>query len=394
MINKKIAIVTGTRAEYGLLKPIIQKIQDDKELQLCLIVTGTHLSKKYGFTFHEIELDGFSINYKVNMNLENNTPYGISCAMGQEIVELAEIFDKEKIDMVILLGDRYEIETAGIAALISSIPIAHLHGGELTEGLIDDAIRHSLTKMSMLHFTSTPEYRKRVIQMGENPKRVFYVGALGTENIRNSTLYSIDELCGKFGECFRKPYFMITYHPVTLEPGSAQKQFNNLLTSLSSFKDYTCIFTYANADSEGTIINQMTEKYVNNNDNAFAFVSMGKNGYLSALKHCKAVIGNSSSGLIEAPSFHIPTVNIGNRQTGRITGNTVLSCGNSSEDIVKTISTALSPEFNRLCRSSQNIYDKEGTSETIVKEIKKFLSQDISTAKKFYDIDFKLENQK
>lgn len=386
---KKIAVITGTRAEYGLLKPVMEKINKDKELQLLLIVTGMHLSEQYGYTFHEIERDGFFIDHKVDMDLTDNTSYGISHAIGQEMIGMAKVFETEKPELIILLGDRFEIISAAVSALIFNIPIAHIHGGELTEGSIDDGIRHSVTKMSMLHFTSTPEYSKRVIQMGENPERVFCVGALGIENIKNLNLYSRKELGDKFNRCFEQPYLMITYHPVTLEKGAAQEQFANLLKGLSNLEGYAFVFTYANADAEGALINKMIEEYIKNfPDRGCAFVSMGQVGYLSALKYCTAVIGNSSSGIIEAPSFHIPTVNIGNRQAGRVAGNTVVNCGNTEKEIKEALSMALSPEFTSRCKTAKNPYDKEGTSDTIVKEIKRYLSNGNKLKKKFYDIEF------
>jgi len=389
---KKVAVVTGTRAEYGLLKPVIEKVNQDESLQLCLVVTGMHLSAQYGYTFHEIEKDGFCIDYKVEMNLDDNTPYGISCAIGQEMAGMAEVFEKEKPELIILLGDRFEIESVAITALIFNIPIAHIHGGELTEGSIDDGIRHSVTKMSMLHFTSTLEYAKRVIQMGEEPERVFCVGALGTENIKKLDLYSREELSEKFGRCFEQPYLMITYHPVTLEQGLAQEQFTNLLEALSNLEGYVFIFTYANADPEGMMINGIIEKYIKKfPDKAYAFVSMGQVGYLSALKYCAAVVGNSSSGIIEAPSFHVPTINIGNRQAGRVMGDTVVNCGNSREEIERAFSAALSREFMLCCKKAENPYDKEGTSDAIVKEIKKYLERNGKLEKRFYDINFYME---
>lgn len=384
---KKIAVLTGTRAEYGLLKPVIKRISEDNALQLCLIVTGMHLSAKYGFTFHEIENDGFHIDCKVDMNLDNNTPYGISCAMAEEMEGLAGAFEKEKPDFLVLLGDRYEVEMAAVTAMMFGIPIAHIHGGELTEGAIDDGIRHAVTKMSMLHFTSTQEYANRVIQMGEEPKRVFYVGALGSENIKKQELYSREELCEKFGQGFKNSYLLITYHPVTLEHGQAKEQFDNLLKSLSDLEDYVFIFTYANADAEGAVINQMIEDYTRKfPEKAYAFVSMGQKGYLSALKYCSAVVGNSSSGIIEAPSFHVPTINIGKRQTGRVMADTVISCGNSCEEIKNALSTALGQDFRNHCRISENPYEKEGTSERIVEEIKNYLDKKPVAGKKFYDI--------
>jgi len=382
---KKIAVVTGTRAEYGLLKPVIKHICEDNSLKLCLIVTGMHLSEKYGSTYKEIECDGFKIDYKVNMNLDDNSAYGITCAMSREMIGMADVFAEERPDMLVLLGDRYETYVAAITAMMFEIPITHIHGGELTEGAVDDSIRHAITKMSMLHFTSTEDYSRRVIQMGEAPERVFNVGALGVENIENIKLYTRAELCDIYKtNIFSDKYLMITYHPVTHESGLARKQFSDLLMALSELKDYKLIFTYANADVEGKVINEMIEKYIEDNpDKACAYVSMGQKGYLSALKYCSAVIGNSSSGIIEAPSFNIPTINIGHRQDGRVKADTVIDCENDKESISFTIKKALS---STNCKSSINPYKGKNTSENIVNIIKKYMSGGRNCKKTFYDI--------
>lgn len=385
---KKIGIVTGTRAEYGLLKPVMQKIKEDQDLKLCLIVTGMHLSEQFGYTYKEIEKDGFHIDYINDMKLTSDTSYGICRSMGIELGGFAEIFEKDRVDLLVLLGDRYEIQIAAVAAVIYRIPIAHIHGGELTEGLIDDVIRHSVTKMSELHFTSTKMYAKRVMQMGEQSDRVFCVGALGTENIKRQVLFEKDELCKNFGDIFTNPYIMVTYHPVTLENNSAEWQFENLLNVISRHNEFNYIFTYANSDMDGKIINEMIEEFVKYNENAKAFKSMGQIGYLSALKYCEAVIGNSSSGIIEAPSFHIPTMNIGERQMGRVRAETVIDCGYSVQEIEGALDKIRSREFKEFCQKCDNPYEGIDTSGTIVQEIKKFLDTNTGNKKKFYDIEF------
>lgn len=388
---KKVCVITGTRAEYGLLKPLIQKIENDSKLKLQLVATGMHLSPEFGLTYKEIEEDGFVITDWNEMLLSSDTPNGITKSVGLGIIGFADIFTKIFPDIVIILGDRYEIFAAATAAMIHRIPIAHIHGGELTQGAIDDAIRHSITKMSTLHFTSTEEYRKRVVQLGEHPKRVFYVGALGVENIKKQKLMSKEELSKSIGFSLESPYVLVTFHPVTLEDNTSQKQFENLLEALDRFQEYHIVFTKANADTNGRIINQKIDWYVQQNNNrAVAYESLGMIRYLSALKYCEMVIGNSSSGIMEAPSFHIPTVNIGNRQLGRIRAESVIDYGNSVEDISTAIGKAKTLKEERTLKKIKNPYEKSGTSKKIFSEIKKFLWQDKMTENSFYDISLNL----
>lgn len=383
---KKIAVLTGTRAEYGLLKPLLKKIEQDEELKLCLVVTGTHLEKQYGETASEIERDGFKIDHKVKMNLKSDRPEGILRSMALELDGLAEVFSQEQPDLLILLGDRYEILMAAATALINRVPIAHIHGGELTQGAIDEGIRHAVTKMSAIHFTSTKEYRKRVIQMGEQPDLVFDVGALGVENISNINYLSQRELTKKFAIDWSRPIVMVTYHPVTLEDNTAEKQFGNLLRVLARHEEYNYIFTYANADTDGQIINHMIEQFVEEKKNSRAFASMGQVGYLSTLRYAAAVVGNSSSGIIEAPSFHIPTVNVGNRQMGRMKAGTVVDCGTAQDEIEKAFAEALSEKFRNQCMEESNPYEGKNTAENIMKHIKNYLKVFNNTEKKFYDM--------
>lgn len=384
---KKICVVTGTRAEYGLLKPLIKRIDCDKDLKLQLVVTGMHLSPEFGLTYQEIEQDGFAITERNEMLLSSDTPNGITKSVGLGTIGFADIFTKIEPDMVIILGDRYEAFAAAAAAMVHRIPIAHIHGGELTLGAIDDAIRHSITKMSTLHFTSTKEYKKRVIQLGEEPDHVFCVGALSVENIKTQNLMGREKLSQSIGFSLDMPYVIVTFHPVTLENNTAGEQFENLLAALEQYKEYHIIFTKANADTDGRIINQKIDQYVEwNHDRAIAFVSLGMIRYLSALQYCEMVIGNSSSGITEAPSFHVPTINIGNRQSGRIRAESVIDCGNRVEEISAAIEKAKRLKSEGMLQNMENPYEKSDTSKNIYSEIKKYLLQHKTIEKKFYDI--------
>jgi len=383
----KIGVVTGTRAEYGLLKPVIKKINDDAELELCLIVTGAHLEKKFGGTLQEIVEDKIFVSYKAPMNLKSDEPKEICLSMSRELAEMAEIFHKAQLDLLFLLGDRYETLIAAISAMMFQVPIAHLYGGELTEGAMDDAIRHSISKISALHFTSTETYAKRLVQMGEQPKRVFCVGALGVENAKNTHFLTRQELCSRFSPLFGKPYIMVTYHPETLGEEDAESQFRQLLQAISVWKDYNYVFTYANADTGGNAINALIDCYAKEHDNVCAFQSMGQTGYLSALKYASCVMGNSSSGIVEAPSFHIPTINIGDRQKGREVPQTVISCGNAPEEINSALEQALSERFIEKCKKCGNPYEGKDTSKNVLDITKRLLKKGIGVKKKFYDIE-------
>lgn len=386
---KKVGVITGTRAEYGLLKPLITKLEKDVDLELQIIVTGMHLSPEFGLTYQEIEQDGFKISEKNEMLLSSDTPNGITKSIGLAIIGFADIYTRTVPDMLIILGDRYEAFAAASAAMIHRIPIAHIHGGELTEGLIDDPIRHSITKMSSLHFTSTEQYRKRVIQLGERPETVFNVGALGVENIKNQRLLSKIDLEQSIEFPLDKPYFVVTFHPVTLENNTAEVQFRNLLSALDIFTEYRIIFTKANADTDGRIVNSLIDEYIIKNEGrATAFVSLGMLRYLSALKYCEMVIGNSSSGILEAPSFHVPTVNIGDRQEGRIKGKSIIDCGWTIAEIMHGIQRAQTLKRDGNLQTDVNVYEGKDTSETIMQVLRKYLTSDSSTKKEFYDIEW------
>lgn len=385
---KRIGIMTGTRAEYGLLKPLMQEINKDNDLELYLIVSGMHLSPEFGMTYQEIEEDGFEINAKVEMLLSSDSPAGISKSIGLGVIGFADEFQRADLDMLILLGDRYEALSAAISAMVMRIPIAHLHGGELTEGAIDEGIRHSITKMSYLHFTSTEQYRNRVIQLGENPERVFYVGALGVENIKKINLMTKEELERSIHFEIDENTVIVTYHPVTLENNTVEEQFLNLLEVLDRNPKIRMIFTKANADTNGRIVNELIDKYAaQNSERACAFMSLGQKRYLSALKYCRIVIGNSSSGIIEAPSFGKPIINIGDRQKGRICADSVINCGYTQQEIQQAMETALTEEFENKARNCRNPYEKENTAANIISVIKDYLLNDkIKLKKGFYDI--------
>lgn len=386
---KKICIVTGTRAEYGLLKPVIDKVHQSDELELQLVVTGMHLSAEFGLTYREIEEDGYPITAKIEMLLSSDTAVGVTKSMGVALLGFADYFETYRPDIVVILGDRYEVFMAASAAMVARIPIAHIHGGELTGGAIDESIRHSITKMSHLHFTSTERYRQRVIQLGERPQTVYHVGALGIENARTVQLLSKEALEKAIDFRFTGSTIMVTYHPVTLEKMTSEGQFRNLLDVIDKHKEFSVIFTKANSDTDGRIINAMIDDFVKENeDRCRAYASLGQLKYLSALQFCTAVAGNSSSGIIEAPSFGIPTVNIGDRQKGRICADSVLNCGYGAKEIEDALLQALSPEFRQVAAKTKNPYEGVRTSDRIVETICQSLDKGIELKKEFYDKEF------
>ncbi|RXK05026.1 UDP-N-acetylglucosamine 2-epimerase [Halarcobacter bivalviorum] len=385
----KICIVTGTRAEYGLLYWLMKEIEADKDLELQVIVTGMHLSSEFGLTYKEIEQE-FKIDKKIEMLLSSDTHIGICKSMGLAQISFAEAYGELKPDLVVVLGDRYEIFSAVSSAMISNIPIAHIHGGETTEGLIDESIRHSITKMSQLHFTSIEEYRKRVVQLGEDPSRVFTVGGLGIENIKRLKLLSKEEFEKSIDFNLNKKNILVTFHPVTLEKATAKKQFQELLLAIDELEETNIIFTKANSDTDGRVINQMIDEYVSKNSKkAVCFTSLGQLRYLSALQYIDAVVGNSSSGLLEAPSFKIGTINIGDRQKGRISSESVINCKETKKEINKAFEQLYSKEFQKLLEKVQNPYGDGCSSQKIV-EILKNIKYDNLLKKSFYDIGFTL----
>ena len=366
---RKICVVTGSRAEYGLLNGLMKAIHEDADLQLQVIATNMHLSPEFGLTFREIEKDGFTINKKVEMLLSSDTPNATAKSVGLGTIGFADAYEDLQPDMIVVLGDRYEILSAVSTALFYKIPVAHLHGGEITEGAYDDCIRHAITKMSHLHFTATEEYRNRVIQLGEQPDRIFNVGAIGIENIKKVPLMLKKELEESIGFDMSDKCLLVTYHPVTLENSSAEEQCKNLLAALEQFNDYRIIFTMPNSDTNGRIIMHEIEKFVEKNkERSIAFKSLGLRRYLSALQYVTAVIGNSSSGIIEVPSFGIPTLNIGNRQKGRIAANSVVNSGTSEEDILAGLKKILYAEKKEIT----NPYEGKNTIADILQVLKTY----------------------
>ena len=384
--KRKILVITGTRAEYGLMRWIIQYLQDDSDLELQIVATGMHLSPEFGLTFKTIIEDGFVINKKVEMLLSSDTSIGLSKSMGLGMISFSEVYNDLNPDVILVLGDRFEIFAAVASAMVSRIPVAHIHGGEATEGLIDEPIRHSITKMSHIHFTATEAYRNRVIQLGEQPDKVFYTGTPGLDNISKLKLYNKDEFEKSINFEIGEKCFLVTFHPVTLEKGTSAHQFDELLEAIEYFNDYKVIFTLPNADTDGRIVIEKIQQYVSLNSNkSVAFTSMGQIRYLSALKYVSMVIGNSSSGLTEVPSFKIPTINIGDRQQGRIKADSVIDCLPTKEEIIKSISLGLSLEFQSKLSNIQNPYGSGGASKKIVEILKNIDLKNV-LKKQFYNI--------
>lgn len=382
---KKIAVFTGTRAEYGLLYWLIKDIQADEELELQLLVSGTHLSPEFGNTYTQIEQDGFTIDEKIEILLSSDTAVGVAKSMGLGVLGFTDALDRLKPDAIVILGDRFEALAVAQTAMILRIPIVHLHGGEVTEGAYDDAIRHSITKLSYLHCTSTNEYRDRVIQLGESPSRVKNVGAIGLDHLSRSRFMTVDELSKSLSFPLNKPYFLVTYHPVTLANEEPESTFQALLESLDEFKEYQVILTYPNADDGGRRIIPLLENYAKNSpDRVLAIPSLGQERYLSAVKHSAAVVGNSSSGIIEVPSFDIATVNIGLRQKGRLSANSVINCEPFKSDIVNAIEIGIKKAYKVNGEVIINPYgqgDASGQIITLLKEL------NVSPFKSFYDLN-------
>lgn len=384
-MKKKICVITGSRAEYGLLYPLIKKIQQSEEFDLQIIVTGMHLSPEFGLTYKEIEEDGFEISEKVEILLSADTPTSVNKSIGLGLIGITDSLKRLSPDFVVLLGDRFEIFSAAIAAFIMRIPIVHLHGGELTQGSVDEGIRHSITKLSYLHFVSTEVYRKRVIQLGESPERVFNVGALGLDNIKNLKLLEKDELERVLNYQLERKTILLTFHPVTLEDNTSEKNFREILKALDQLKDYNIIFTKPNADTGGRIIAKLIDNYVSENPKrAIALTSLGKLKYLSLMKYVDIIMGNSSSGIIEAPSFKKPTINIGDRQKGRVKAESVIDCEVSKESIIKAVKKAEQMDLSNV----KNPYGDGNTSIRIIDILEKQVRKGINLKKEFYDINF------
>ncbi len=347
-MKRKICVVTGTRAEYGLLCRLMQEIKSDGALELQIIVTGTHLSPEFGMTYREIEKAGFVINEKVEMLLSSDTPVGVTKSMGVALIGFADAFAGLSPDIVVVLGDRYEILAAAEAAMVANIPIAHIHGGEITEGVIDDSIRHAITKMSHLHFVAAPEYKSRVIQMGENPAHVYEVGAIGIDNIVKMPLMPLGELEESLQFPLGDKFLLVTYHPVTVENALQSDALQNLFDTLDLFPDYRILITKSNSDAGGREINRRLDEYTAaRKEHVACYASLGQLRYLSAMKYASAVVGNSSSGLLEAPVMKKPTVNIGARQQGRLRYPSIIDCAEGKDAIAEALRKAISAEFLR-----------------------------------------------
>jgi GDP/UDP-N,N'-diacetylbacillosamine 2-epimerase (hydrolysing) len=383
--RRKVCVVTGTRAEYGLLRWVMQGIRDSDVLDLQVIVTGMHLSPEFGLTVQDIEADGFRIDRKVEMLLSSDTSVGITKSMGLALIGFADALTDLQPDLLLVLGDRYEIFAAAASAMIARIAVAHLHGGESTEGLIDEPIRHSITKMAHLHFVAADEYRHRVIQLGEQPERVFRVGGLGVDNILRLKLLSRNELETALDFKLAVRNLLITFHPVTLEQGTSSEQMTELLAALAELDNTGLIFTMPNADTDGRILFQQINSFCVNHPSARAYTSLGQLRYLSCIQHVDGVVGNSSSGLAEVPSFHKGTINIGDRQRGRLRATSIIDCAADRASISKAISHLFSPLFQARLPSVDNPYGNGGASAAIVKILEK-QSFDNLLKKHFYDL--------
>lgn len=385
MGKRKICVVTGTRAEYGLLYWLMKLIKEDNELELQIIVTGMHLSPEFGLTYKKIEEDGFEINEKVEMLLSGDTPSAVAKSVGLATIGFADSFSRLNPEIVVLLGDRFEVLAAAQSALIHRVPIAHIHGGELTEGAIDEAIRHAITKMAQIHLTAAEPYRNRVIQLGEHPDRVFNVGAPGIDGIKKTQLFSKQELADFIGLNLER-FFLITLHPTTLEKNTVSHEVETLLTALNKFPEYQFVFTKTNADTDGRRINELIEKFVfNNKDKARIFDSLGQRRYLSAIKYCDAIIGNSSSAIIESPFFKKPSINIGSRQKGRLRAPSIIDCDFETQAIINAIEKCISADFNSSIKDMKIPYGEGETSKKIVEILKNIKLENI-IKKVFFDL--------
>lgn len=393
---KKICVITGTRAEYGILSSLMQRLQDDPEIQLQIIATNMHLSPEFGMTVNEIETDGFHVDKKIEMLLSSDTPVGTVKSMGLAQIGFADAFEELAPDMIVILGDRYEMLAAASAALIFGIPVAHLHGGEVTEGAFDDSVRHAITKLSWLHFASTEEYRRRIIQMGEQPIRVLNVGSIAADEISRFRPMSVDQLEDSLGVKLAEDYIVVTFHPVTNQPGEAERQVGELLGALSEqvlkdseFNSVKVLFTMPNSDAEGRAVARMIRDWCDANvGRTLAVTSLGRDRYYSAVAHSAGCVGNSSSGLIEAPSLNVPTLNIGDRQKGRAHGNTVVDCAPEKHEIKAGLMKILSPTFRKFVElQGNNPYYKPDTTDTIYRALK-LAPLRRNAMKHFHDISF------
>jgi UDP-N-acetyl-D-glucosamine 2-epimerase, UDP-hydrolysing len=386
-VSRKICVVTGTRAEYGLLRWVMEGIRSEAGLELQVIATGMHLSPEFGFTYREIERDGIRIDRKVEMLLSADTPTGIAKSMGVGLIGMGEALEQLRPDLLLVLGDRFEIFAAVAASLVARIPVAHLHGGERTEGAFDEAIRHSITKMSHLHFVAAEEYRRRVIQMGEDPANVFLVGGFGIDGIRRLPLLDRTTLEKSLGFELGQRSLLVTFHPVTLEHSTAAQQLDELLAALAPLTDTRLVFTMPNADTDGRLLMDMIERFSSQHSNAHVFTSMGQLNYLSCMQHVDGVVGNSSSGLAEAPTFRVGTINIGDRQRGRLKAGSVIECDPEREAIAEAVRKLYSPEFKSFLSTVRNPYGDGGASERTVQVVREYPLESL-IKKSFHDLAY------
>lgn len=388
-----VCVLTTTRADYGILRPLLFALSNSDVIDLRIVVTGAHLSDKFGMTVREIIADNLPIHSCIPvLEEENGSAKSMSAIMARTLERFGEYFELNRPDLLVVLGDRYETFAVCAAAVAACIPIAHLHGGEITEGLMDECFRHSITKMSLLHFTSTEQYRRRVIQLGESPESVFNFGALGVENALHMKLLSPEQLEESIGyPLFKRPLVVVTFHPVTLERNSEEDQIRELLSALEQRTDLNFLITKANADIGGQLINDILDQFAREHDHCYVVTSLGMLRYMSVLKYAKFVLGNSSSGLIEVPSFGIPTINIGNRQQGRIQAESVINCAPDCADILRALKLADSEEFREKAALVKNPYGDGNTSQKIAKTIEKILcSGGVDIKKSFYDLAFEV----
>ncbi|KDN28621.1 UDP-N-acetylglucosamine 2-epimerase [Vibrio fortis] len=382
--TQKVAVFTGTRAEYGLLFWLLKDIQSDPDLELQLLVSGMHLSPEFGETYQQIEKDGFKIDEKIEILLSSDSAVGTAKSMGLGVLGFSDALARMQPDVLVILGDRFEALAAAQTAMIMRIPIVHLHGGEITEGAYDDAIRHAITKLSYLHGTSTDEYRQRVIQLGEAPERVQNVGAIGLDHLKRADFMSVDELAESLNFSLTKPFFLVTYHPVTLGNEAPEASFQALLDTLEAFPEHQVILTYPNADDGGRRIIPMLEAYAASQpERVLAIPSLGQVRYLSAVKHATAVVGNSSSGIIEVPAFDVPTVDIGARQKGRLAAKSVLHCEANHADIERAMLSAVARDYKEPAEAIDNPYGQGNTSGKVIEMIK---TLDFNPCKTFHDL--------
>ena len=384
-MNRKICVITGSRADYGLLRRVIEGIKCDPDLTLQLIVTGTHLSKDHGSTYEEIQQDGFEINGEIHTVGDSDSPAAIAESMGRGLTGFGSIFEKLKPDLLVVLGDRFEILAATAAALVARIPVAHIHGGEVTEGAYDDAIRHSITKMSNLHIVATEKCRRRVIQLGEDPNSVFLVGGLGVDAINTVELLTREELQVELGIKFLDKSLLITFHPETLGGKDTAAQFKELLYALELLEDTTLVFTMPNADTGGKEIAKLIEQFADTHENAYYFKSLGQRKYFSTVAQVDGVIGNSSSGILEVPSFKKGTINIGDRQKGRERALSIIDCEPDRESLRIGIEKLFSQDFRKLLAGISSPYGEGGAGDRVVAVLRSvFVEQ--GTKKAFYDL--------